>query len=155
MSLASSLILTRRPAPQRVDPRGPRFAAAVTTVVLVAALVTGSAWLLALQAVVFAFGAAGRPPYGVLYRRTIRPLVGPPAELEDTRPLRFAQALGLAFTTVAVLGLALPTSAVTLAATAAALAAAFLNAAFGVCLGCEAYLLLRRSTPFFRKEVSA
>lgn len=155
MSVASTLTLTRRPLPQRVDPRGPRFAAAVTSGVLVAALVTGSPWVLAAQAVVFALGAAGRPPYGVLYARVVRPHLRPPTELEDTRPLRFAQTLGLAFTAVAVLGLALPTTAVTVLATAAALAAAFLNAAFGVCLGCEAYLLLRRSTPFFRTEVSA
>ena len=106
--------------------------------------------LLVLQAVVFALGAAGRSPYGVLYARLVRPRLGPPPELEDTRPLRFAQAVGLAFALVAVAGLALPTSVVTLVATAFALAAAFLNAAFGVCLGCEAYLLLRRSSPIAR-----
>jgi len=129
-----------------VDPRGPRFGAAVTAVVLAAALVTGSAYLLALQAIVFALGAAGRPPYGVAYARLVRPLLGPPAELEDTRPLRFAQAVGLVFTLVAIAGLTLSTSAVTALATAAALAAAFLNSAFGICLGCEAYLVLRRAT---------
>ena len=99
-----------------------------------------SAWLLALQAIVFALGAAGRPPYGVLYARLVRPRLGPPAELEDTRPLRFAQAVGLVFALVALAGLALSTSAVTALFTAAALAAAFLNAAFGICLGCEVYL---------------
>jgi hypothetical protein len=129
-----------------VDPRGPRFGAAVTAVVLAVALVTGSAYLLALQAIVFALGAAGRPPYGVVYARLVRPLLGPPAELEDTRPLRFAQAVGLAFTLVALAGLTLSTSVVTGVATAAALAAAFLNAAFGICLGCEVYLVLRRAT---------
>jgi hypothetical protein len=136
-----------------VDPRGPRFGAAVTAVVLAVALVTGSAYLLALQAIVFALGAAGRPPYGVVYARLVRPLLGPPAELEDTRPLRFAQAVGLVFTLVALAGLTLSTSVVTGVATAAALAAAFLNAAFGICLGCEVYLVLRRATsntPFAR-----
>jgi hypothetical protein len=133
-----------------VDPRGPRLGAALTTLVLVAVLATGWAWLLALQAVVFALGATGRSPYGVLYARLVRPRLGPPAELEDTRPLRFAQAVGLVFTTVALVGLAESTGLVTLVATAFALAAAFLNAAFGVCLGCEAYLLLRRSTPIAR-----
>jgi hypothetical protein len=112
-------------------------------------------WLLVLQAVVFALGAAGRSPYGVLYARLVRPRLGPPAELEDTRPLRFAQAVGLVFTTVALVGLAMSTTGlssglVTRVATAFALAAAFLNAAFGVCLGCEAYLLLRRSNPIAR-----
>jgi len=129
-----------------VDPRGPRFGAAVTTVVLAVALVTGSAFLLALQAIVFALGAAGRPPYGVIYARLVRPRLGPPAELEDTRSLRFAQTVGLVFTLVALAGLALSTSVVTALFTAAALAAAFLNAAFGICLGCEVYLVLRRAT---------
>lgn len=133
--------------PTLVDPRGPRFAAAVTTVVLAAALVTGSVWLLAAQAVVFGLGVAGRSPYGVVFARLVRPRLAPPTELEDTRPLRFAQTVGLVFTVVALAGLALPTGAVTLVATAGALGAAFLNAAFGVCLGCEAYLLLRRSSP--------
>jgi len=133
-----------------VDPRGPRLGAALTTLVLAAALATGWVWLLVLQAVVFALGAVGRSPYGLLYARLVRPRLGPPAELEDTRPLRFAQAVGLVFTTVALIGLAAPTGVVTLVATAFALAAAFLNAAFGVCLGCEAYLLLRRSNPIAR-----
>ena len=142
---------TRLSAPvPLVDPRGPRLGAALTTLVLAAALATGWVWLLALQAVVFALGAAGRSPYGVLYARLVRPRLGPPAELEDIRPLRFAQAVGLVFTTVALVGLAESTGLVTLVATAFALAAAFLNAAFGVCLGCEAYLLLRRSAPIAR-----
>jgi hypothetical protein len=138
---------SRHPSvPALVDPRGPRLGAALTTFVLAAALATGRVWLLVLQAVVFALGAAGRSPYGVLYARLVRPRLGPPAELEDTRPLRFAQAVGLAFTAVALVVLAAPTGVVTLVATAFALAAAFLNAAFGVCLGCEACLLLRRVT---------
>ena len=130
--------------PPLVDPRGPRFAAAVTTVVLAVVLLTGSVWLLAVQAVVFALGATGRSPYGVIYARLVRPRLGPPAELEDTRPIRFAQAVGLVFAVVALAGLALPL--VTVVATSAALAAAFLNAAFGICLGCEIYLLARRAT---------
>ena len=138
-----------RPA-SLVDPRGPRLGAALTTLVLAAALATGWVWLLVLQAVVFALGAAGRSPYGVLYARLVRPRLGPPAELEDTRPLRFAQAVGLLLTNVALVGLAESSGLVTLVATAFALAAAFLNAAFGVCLGCEAYLLLRRSNPIAR-----
>jgi len=130
--------------PPLVDPRGPRFAAAVTTAVLAVVLLTGSVWLLAVQAVVFALGATGRSPYGVIYARLVRPRLGPPAELEDTRPIRFAQAVGLVFAVVALAGLALPF--VTVVATSAAFAAAFLNAAFGICLGCEIYLLARRAT---------
>ena len=107
--MSSALVRASAAAgPPLVDPRGPRFGAAVTTVVLAVALLTGSAWLLAAQAVVFALGAAGRSPYGVLFARLVRPRLGPPAELEDTRPLRFAQAVGLGFALVALAGLALP-----------------------------------------------
>lgn len=129
-----------------VDPRGPRLAAAITTTVLAAVLLTGSVWLLAAQAAVFALGAAHRSPYAVVFRRLVRPRLGPPAELEDPRPLRFAQVVGLAFTLVALAGAALSLPALTVVATAAALGAAFLNAAFGVCLGCEGYLVLRRTS---------
>lgn len=142
-SPSSVLARSLAPAPARVDPRGPRVAAGLTTLVLAAALVTGSLWVLAAQAVVFALGAAGRSPYTWVYRTLVRPRLGPPAELEDTRPLRFAQVVGLAFTLVALAGAGLP--AVTAVATALALGAAFLNAAFGVCLGCEAYLLIQRA----------
>ncbi|MCU7825706.1 DUF4395 domain-containing protein [Kitasatospora sp. DSM 101779] len=132
-----------------IDPRGPRFAAALTSVVLAAVLVTGSGVLLALQAAVFAVGAlAGlqRSPYGLLFRVLVRPRLAPPRELEDARPPRFAQAVGLAFALVGTVGFLSGADWLGLAATGLALAAAFLNAAFGYCLGCEAYLLLRRGT---------
>ena len=129
-----------------IDPRGPRFGAAVTTVVLALVLVTGAAWLLAIQAIVFTLGAfAPRiAPYGRLYARLIRPRLAPPAELEDPAPPRFAQAVGLAFSVVGLAGLLTGVTALAYAAVGAALAAAFLNAAFGFCLGCEIYLVIRR-----------
>jgi Ca2+/Na+ antiporter len=126
-----------------IDPRGPRFAAWITTFVLAAVLLTGSALLLAAQAVVFALGAAGRNPYALFWRRFLKR--SQPAELEDARPPRFAQLVGLVFAVIGVLGFAAGAPLVGLLATAAALAAAFLNAAFGVCLGCELYLIIRRS----------
>ena len=129
-----------------IDPRGPRAGAAVTTLVLALVLVTGSTWLLAAQAVVFALGAVDRSPYAWLFKRVVRPRLGPPAELEDARPPRFAQTVGLAFALLGLVGAAVATP-LFLAATAAALAAAFLNAAFGFCLGCELYLLGRRALP--------
>ncbi|WP_030931046.1 DUF4395 domain-containing protein [Streptomyces sp. NRRL S-646] len=132
-----------------IDVRGPRFGAAVTTVVLAAVLITGSAWLLAWQTLAFALGAAGgvgRSPYGWLFRKVVRPRLGPPSEFESPEPPRFAQAVGLVFAGVGLVGFALGPAWLGLAATAAALAAAFLNAAFGYCLGCEMYLLVRRVT---------
>jgi hypothetical protein len=131
-----------------IDPRGPRVSALITTVVLAVVLVTSSGWLLAAQALVFAVGAIlglRYSPYGVLYRRLIRPRLGPPGELEPEAPPRFAQAVGLVFALAGVAGYATGLTVLGMAATAAALAAAFLNAAFGFCLGCEMYLLIRRS----------
>jgi heme/copper-type cytochrome/quinol oxidase subunit 4 len=145
-----------------IDPRGPRFAAALTTVVLAVVLVTGSAWLLAAQTVVFAVGAfAGlhRSPYGVLFRRLVRPRLAPPAELEDAAAPRFAQLVGFGFALVGTVALVAGATVVGQVAVAAALAAAFLNAAFGFCLGCEVYLIGRRvlagSTPRTAEEISA
>jgi hypothetical protein len=130
-----------------IDIRGPRFGAAVTTVVLALVLITGSGPLLAWQALCFAIGAAagvGRSPYGWLFRSVVRPRLGPPTEFEPPQPPRFAQAVGLAFALVGLIGYFWGPSWLGAAATACALAAAFLNAAFGYCLGCEMYLLVRR-----------
>jgi hypothetical protein len=133
-----------------LDPRGPRFAAWVTSVVLAVVLVTGSGWLLAAQAVVFAAGALfglRRSPYGLVYRHLIAVRLGPPAELEPAAPPRFAQAVGLLFAVLGAVGYLTGLTPLGIAATAAALAAAFLNAAFGFCLGCELYLIVRRIVP--------
>ncbi|MFD9430959.1 DUF4395 domain-containing protein [Streptomyces sp. NPDC060002] len=130
-----------------IDARGPRFGAAVTTVVLAVVLISGNAWLLAWQTLAFALGAAGgvgRSPYGWVFRKVVRPRIGPPTEFEAPEPPRFAQAVGLLFAGVGAVGLTLGPDWLGLAATGAALAAAFLNAAFGYCLGCEMYLLVRR-----------
>ena len=134
----------------KVDPRGQRFAAALTAVVLVAVLITGSAWLLAAQGVVFGIGAGlglKYAPYGQIYRWLVRPRLGPPKELEDEAPPRFSQFVGLVFSVIGVIGYAAGVTLLGIAATALALGAAFLNAAFGLCLGCEMYVMIRRVWP--------
>ena len=76
-----------------------------------------------------------------MFRKVVRPRLAPPTELEDPRPPTFAQLVGLIITGAGlVLGLAGVAVAVPVAA-AFALVAAFLNAVFGLCLGCEMYLL--------------
>jgi len=130
-----------------VDPRGPRFGAALTTLVLAVVLVTGSGWLLAAQAIVFGIGAVAglrRAPYGVLYRLLVRPRLAPPAEMEAEAPPRFAQGVGLLFAVVGSVGYLGGATALGVVATAMALIAAVLNAAFDVCLGCELHLRLVR-----------
>ncbi len=132
-----------------IDVRGPRFGAALTTVVLVAVLLTGSGRLLLAQTAVFAVGAVAgvqRSPYGWVFRTLVRPRLGPPPATEDAAPPRFAQGVGLVFAAVGTVGDLAGPQWLGLAATGCALAAAFLNAAFAYCLGCEMYLLLRRAT---------
>ena len=130
-----------------IDARGPRFSAAVTTVVLAIALVTGSEWVATFQAIVFAIGAIKGPqftPYAFIYRTLIKPRLKSPLRTEDVRPPKFAQSIGLIFALVALVGSAAGAPVVFTVAIAAALAAAFLNAAFDFCLGCQIYLLLAR-----------
>jgi len=136
---------------EQVDPRGPRFGGAVTTVVLAAALVlvgtTAGMVLIAWQTLVFALGAIvglHAQPYGIFFRKVIRPRLAPPAEMEDAAPPRFAQAVGLAFLVVALTAALLGATVVVTVFVAFALAAAFLNAAFDFCLGCQIYLIGRR-----------
>lgn len=142
--------MSSTPAP--IDPRGPRFGAAITSVVLAATILVGPASaaslvLLGLQTVVFALGSLvglAAQPYGLIYKRFVRPRLAPPAELEDPRPPRFAQTVGLAFAVAGLLGLAFHLPVLFYVAVGFALVAALLNAVFDFCLGCEVYLLGRR-----------
>jgi hypothetical protein len=133
-----------------IDPRGPRFGALITLVVFAIVLITGSVWLLAAQGLVFAAGSLlgmRRSPYGLLYRWLVRPRLGPPKELEPEAPPRFAQGIGLLISVIGVIGYGTGVTALGMAAAAAGLIAAFLNGVFGLCLGCEMYLLIRRVWP--------
>ncbi|GAA1476871.1 DUF4395 domain-containing protein [Nocardioides aestuarii] len=141
------------PNPQ-IDPRGARVAAALTSLVLAVVLLTApgplALALLAAQTAVFAIGAVSgvqHTPYSLLFRTLLRPRLGPPAELEDAAPPRFAQAVGLGFASVGLVALAAGATTVGLVAVGFALAAALLNATTGFCLGCELYLLTKRVVP--------
>jgi Domain of unknown function (DUF4395) len=138
----------------QIDPRGARFAATLTALLLAVALVLApspaTVALLAVQTVVFAVGAfrgVQHTPYAWLFRVLLRPRLGRPAALEDAAPPRFAQSVGLGFAVVALIGYVAGLGLLGAVATGFALAAAFLNAAFGFCLGCEVYLLLQRVKP--------
>ncbi|MDQ1129097.1 DUF4395 domain-containing protein [Microbacterium sp. SORGH_AS_0888] len=103
--------------------------------------------LLLVIAALFAWSvlAPRTAPWGLLYRRVVQPRLRPATEFEDPRPPRFAQGVGLF---VSVVGLVLQLAGVPWGlpiAAAAAFVAAFLNAAFGLCLGCQLYLLLQRA----------
>jgi len=137
----------------QVDVRGPRFAAWVTTAVLVITLIVSSrslgaaAVILGVQAVVFAIGAISGPrkhPYGLIFAKLVAHRLAPVTEKEPVPPLKFAQLVGFVFAVVGAVGFAAGLSTVGLIATGFALVAAFLNAAFAICLGCQLYPLVAR-----------
>ena len=131
-----------------IDARGPRFSAAITVVVLATALTTQSLPLIAFQLAVFLIGATKGPqftPYAFIFKSLVKPRLKGEFVPEDVRPPQFAQAVGLIFAAIAVVGLLSGVTIVFTIATGFALAAAFLNAAFNYCLGCEVYLLLLRA----------
>ena len=132
-----------------IDARGPRYTAALTTLVLSAAMITESNLIIGFQFAVFIsaviFGLR-RSIYGFLYRNLIQPRLSGPVPSEYESAPRFAQLIGALFALTALVGGLTGNTAVFLIATGFALAAAFLNAAFGFCLGCQIYLLILRAT---------
>jgi hypothetical protein len=131
-----------------IDARGPRFSAVITTIVLATALVTQSAILIAIQLVVFAIGAFAGPaktPYAFVFKKFVKPRLKGAVPTEDARPPQFAQSVGLIFAVAALAGSLLSIPALFTVAVSFALFAAFLNAAFNFCLGCEIYLLALRA----------
>lgn len=131
----------------QIDARGPRWSAVITTIVLAIALVTSNIWVISFQAVVFAIGAIRGPqftPYAFIYKKLIKPRLKSEVTLEDARPPQFAQSVGFGFALVAVIASVVGAGGVFTVAVGFALAAAFLNAAFNFCLGCQVYLLLLR-----------
>lgn len=147
-----------------IDPRGPRFSAAITSLLLLVdvflALIgasTAAFVLLVVIALLFVWGVASprTAPWGALYRAVIQPRLAPPTELEDPRPPRFAQGVGLFVTAIGILLFVIGVPWGVLAAAAAAFVAAFLNAVFGLCLGCQLYLVLQRAGIVGRRAAGA
>jgi hypothetical protein len=132
-----------------IDARGPRFGATITTTVLAVALVTQNKWVLLAQGSIFLIGALRGPqftPYGLIFKKVVKPRLSKVAPTEDVRPPKFAQAVGFIFALVGTIGAFAGADLVFTIATGFALAAAFLNSAFNYCLGCEMYLLGLRFT---------
>ena len=141
-------ILEKKSTAVVIDARGPRFSAAITVLVLAAALVTQSLFLITLQFAVFLIGATKGPqftPYALIFKNWIKPKIKGEFIPEDVRPPQFAQVVGFLFALTATTALILEATLVFEIAIGFALAAAFLNAAFNFCLGCEMYLLIARA----------
>lgn len=140
-------VFSKEITPVLIDARGPRFSAVLTTIVLAIALATSNVWIVVAQAIVFAIGALRGPqftPYAFIFRNVIKPRLKSVVISEDIRPPQFAQSIGLLFILVAIAGSLSGLTPLFVIAVSFALAAAFLNAVFNFCLGCEVYLLLLR-----------
>ena len=145
-----------------IDPRGPRFSAGITAVLLLVViglylggLTIAATVLFAVITAVFAWGAfAGvrRHPYGWLFKKLIRPRLAAPTELEDPVPPTFAQGIGFVITLIGLVLLAVPYAIVV--AAGLAFIAAFLNSVFAYCVGCQIYLLLVRARILGRNRTS-
>ena len=156
MSADSTAGITPGPVPKGIDPRGPRFTAGVTAILLLVvialALLLPTPWpafaLFAVLSALFALGAfAGitKGPWSIIFRKVIRPRLKAPLELEDPTPPTFAQGVGFFITLVGLVLhlLGVPYAIVIFASLA--FVAAFLNSVFAFCLGCQIYLLLVRA----------
>ena len=150
--------------PKPVDPRGPRFGAAITAVLLAVILILGpgvpALVLLLIQTIAFGLGSLvglHAQPYGLIYKSLVRPRLKAPSELEDPRPPRFAQTVGLIFAVAGLVGLLASLPVLFYVAIAFALIAAVLNSVFNFCLGCELYLLGRRAlgNPLAQRFITA
>ena len=136
---------TRSPSP--IDPRGPRFNQAVVTALLLGAFVVGQPLVVPAVAAVLLAGAVLGPRWGpflVVYSRLIRPRLGPPAELEDPRPPRFAAAVGGVVLSAATAAFVAGFGVVGWTLTLVVAVLAGLAAATGICVGCEIWLFTAR-----------
>ena len=141
------------PLRDRVDPRLIRFSSGATAGVLAVVLFivdVARPWgigLLASQVAVFAFTAFVSFQWSLwaqIYARFVWPRIAAPTELEDARPPRFAQFFGFVFTALALAFFVVGFDVAGYSLTALAFGVAALNALTGLCLGCKAYLLIRR-----------
>jgi hypothetical protein len=128
-----------------IDPRGQRFGAGVSVVILAVAFLANLPILVGLVALVLAVSALFGTQYSLLgkpwptVRRVLK--LGPPKELEAEYPPRFAQALGTIGLGLATLAFVLGAPAIGWLLAAAVAALQLLLAATGYCVGCKLYFL--------------
>jgi hypothetical protein len=132
------------PPARTIDPRGHRFGAGLSALLLVAAYLTDSVWLVAVALASIGTSAAfglRYSIYGAIWRRIVRLARLGRVEPEHEYPPRFAQVLG---STALVLSLTMFAFGVSPLGWLFALAVAALQgllAATGYCLGCRLYFL--------------
>ncbi len=132
------------PPARMIDPRGHRFGAGVSAIILIVALVTGTPWLGAFTLVSIGVSAAfglRYSIYGVAWRRIVAVAGFGTVEPEHEYPPRFAQVLGSAALTLALIAFVVGAPTVGWVFTLAVAALQTLLAVTGYCLGCRLYFL--------------
>jgi hypothetical protein len=134
----------RLPKAQMIDPRGHRFGAGVSALLLVGAFLSGTIWLVA--AVLLSIGVSAAfglrfSIYGVAWRRIAKALALPKVEPEHEYPPRFAQVLGSVALILALVAFALGATTIAWSFALAVAGLQTLLATTGYCLGCRLYFL--------------
>ena len=132
------------PPAAKIDPRGHRFGAGVSALLLIAATLTNSPWLVAVVFVSIGVSAAfglRYSIYGVIWRRIVRWAKLGPAEPEHEYPPRFAQVLGSTALVLSLLAFALGAPVLGWLFALAVAALQTLLAVTGYCIGCRLYFL--------------
>ncbi len=141
--------------PRLIDPRGHRFGAAFSAVLLVLAFVIGQPVIAAAVGVFLGISAWFGTRYSVLgrpwpyVRRLLK--IGPPSELEVEWPPRFAQAIGFLVLAVATILFLVGLTPVAWLFTGAVAALQTVLAVTGYCLGCRLYFLSWKAPVLFRR----
>jgi hypothetical protein len=132
------------PPARMIDPRGHRFGAGISAVLLVVAAVTGTTWLVALVLLSIGVSAAfglRYSVYGAIWRRIVKAAKLGPAEPEHEYPPRFAQVLGSIALTLSLLAFVLGATTLGWVFALAVAGLQTLLAVTGYCLGCRLYFL--------------
>ena len=134
----------RLPKARMIDPRGHRFGAGVSAILLIGAFLTGTDWLVALVLLSIGVSAAFGlrwSIYGAVWRRIVKVAHLGPAEPEHEYPPRFAQVLGSVALILALISFALGATTLGWGFTLAVAGLQTLLATTGYCLGCRLYFL--------------
>jgi hypothetical protein len=134
----------RLPKARMIDPRGHRFGAGVSAILLLSAFLTGQPWMVAVVLVSIGVSAAfglKYSIYGVVWRRIVRVAHLGPAEPEHEYPPRFAQVLGSVALTLSLVAFLLGATTLAWVFALAVAALQTLLATTGYCLGCRLYFL--------------
>ena len=132
------------PPAGKIDPRGHRFGAGLSALLLVASFATG--WVPGILLALLSIGTSAAfglrySIYGAIWRRIARTLRLPKVEPEHEYPPRFAQTLGSVALILALVAFAVGATAIGWVFALAVAALQTLLAVTGYCLGCRLYFL--------------